>query len=169
MKKLIIPRGLPGSGKSTLSNLLALDAIENGKTCIICSTDDFFMVAGEYKFDFRKLAANHRLNQEKAFYHMECGTDTIIIDNTNICANEVVPYVDRALHHDYVVQLLDVNTDWAFNIDELLKKNTHGVPRESYERMLNKWEDVDDMGEAIANKCGCTYDCVTQTLFKELT
>jgi tRNA uridine 5-carbamoylmethylation protein Kti12 len=168
MKKLMIPRGLPGSGKSFLSNVLALEAIEIGKTCIICSTDDFFMINGRYIFDINKLNTNHRLNQEKAFYHMECGTDVIIIDNTNVCADEVIPYVDRALHHDYVTFLIDVKTEWAFNVDELLKRNVHGVPLESYKRMLSKWQDVDDMGEIIANKCGCTYDCVTQSLFKEI-
>lgn len=50
-KSLIILRGLPGSGKSTLSEILC----EKG-TYPIHSIDDFFTnpLTGEYNFDFKK-------------------------------------------------------------------------------------------------------------------
>ena len=38
-------RGLPGSGKSTKAKKIA------GDVGVIFSTDDFFMVDGQYKFD----------------------------------------------------------------------------------------------------------------------
>ena len=38
-------RGLPGSGKSTKARKIA------GQFGVVYSTDDFFMVNGEYKFD----------------------------------------------------------------------------------------------------------------------
>ena len=43
-KKLIIMRGLPGSGKSTKDKQL-------GEGGTILSTDDFWYVDGEYKYD----------------------------------------------------------------------------------------------------------------------
>ena len=38
-------RGLPGSGKSTLARKIA------DKTGLVYSTDDFFMINGEYVFE----------------------------------------------------------------------------------------------------------------------
>ena len=46
-------RGVPGSGKSTLAKRIAGD---NG---VIYSTDDFFMVKGEYVYDVKMIGKYH--------------------------------------------------------------------------------------------------------------
>jgi adenylate kinase family enzyme len=49
-------RGIPGSGKSTTAKKLA------GETGKIHSTDNYFMVDGEYKFDPSKIREYHEAN-----------------------------------------------------------------------------------------------------------
>ena len=52
-KKLVLMRGLPGSGKSTLAKKIA------GNQGVIYSTDDFFIVKGEYKYDPKMIGQYH--------------------------------------------------------------------------------------------------------------
>lgn len=58
-KKLILMRGLPGSGKSTLAKSLA------GPAGVVYSTDDFFMVKGEYVYDSTKIVEYHKRNFDR--------------------------------------------------------------------------------------------------------
>jgi predicted kinase len=69
--------------------------------------------------------------------------DAVIIDNTNVSPRECEPYVLFAQANGYEVKFLEPETPWAFDLDELEKKNTHGVPRHALERMLARW--VPDM------------------------
>jgi adenylate kinase family enzyme len=49
-------RGVPGSGKSTKAKQLA------GTNGVVYSTDDFFIVKGEYKYDPKLIGDNHEKN-----------------------------------------------------------------------------------------------------------
>lgn len=169
MKKLIIMHGCPGSGKSTLATKIYDQAINQKLTAIICSTDNHFLDEnGVYKFNAAKLGYNHECNQLMVKEHTELGTDVIIVDNTNITAKECKPYVKIALEADYCIYFMEPITDWKFDIDELVKRNTHGVPRESIQKMLDRWQDTDDICEKLAEELSCDYDLVSESMFKEL-
>ena len=167
MSILFVCRGAPGSGKSTLAKKIYNGYIKNGFTAIICSTDDFFMVDGEYKFDFTKLGHNHKQNFLKANDAIINNIKAVIIDNTNTTTKEVKPYVEVAIEADYIVTFIEPETEWAFDLDELVKRNTHNVPRESIQKMLDRWEETDIMVEKLAEELGCDYDLVSMSLFKE--
>jgi len=63
MKKIaIINRGVPGSGKSTFIKALRKVAEAEGLTISVHSTDDKFMVDGEYKWDMYLTRQYHREN-----------------------------------------------------------------------------------------------------------
>ena len=49
-------RGLPGSGKSTKAKKIA------GEIGVIYSTDDLFMVDGQYKYDAKMIGEYHDKN-----------------------------------------------------------------------------------------------------------
>jgi predicted kinase len=144
-KKLIIMRGMPGSGKSYKSKQLSekLSAKTYG-------SDDFFMVGDEYKFDPAKIVDAHNWNQKRVGDAMVAGENPIIVDNTNLAAWEMRPYVELAKKHGYKVQLEEPESDWwkeyktTQDKDKFLKtimeKQTHGVPPEALESMLSSYQ-----------------------------
>lgn len=89
-KKLILMRGLPGSGKSTLAKNLA------GPGGVVYSTDDFFMVKGEYVYDSTKIVEYHKRNFDRTVEALKKGIEIIVIDNTNIKLWEMRKYVEEA-------------------------------------------------------------------------
>ena len=141
MKKLYINRGLPGSGKSHESARLALAWLKQRLSVVICSADYFFVCdcCQTYNFDASKLGYAHKWCQLKCAEAMEAGTDMVIIDNTNLTARECKTYVMLAEQNGYAVFFLEPTTPWAFDLDELEKRNIHGVPRAALERMLARW------------------------------
>lgn len=146
-KILYITRGISGSGKSTLAKTLAPK--EN-----IFSTDDLFMSDGEYKFDPKKLAEYHKINQERVKKAMEKGINPIVVDNTNTQAWEMKPYVLLADKYGYKIELKEPDTSWKFDPVILAQKNTHGVPEESIRKMINRYEkdlSIDDVRNYVPN------------------
>ncbi|XP_071443367.1 NEDD4-binding protein 2 [Hetaerina americana] len=100
-KVLILLRGLPGSGKSSLSKQLL--AHPGGQSGCTCSADDFFLVPRggknqkEYCFDPLRLEDAHKHCRIQVLRAMAHGVSPIIVDNTNTQAWEMLPYVEMAL------------------------------------------------------------------------
>lgn len=132
-KKLVIMRGLPGSGKSGKAKQL----VGNG---IIHSTDDFFVENGVYVFDYNNVSKFHYFNFLSSVRSMQRGISPIIIDNTNILAQHCLNYVESGRMYGYEIIVVEPDTPWAFDIEELMKRNTHGVPRETMVEMLDQYE-----------------------------
>jgi predicted kinase len=141
-KIMYIMRGLPGSGKSTKAKNLAGD---NG---IVLSTDDFFTIDGKYKYDPAMIGEAHFWNEMRAQEAIRNNISPIVIDNTSVEAWESKKYVQMGTKTGYDIRIEEADTDWAFNPEELSKRNTHEVPQGNIERMLEKWHPdltVDDI------------------------
>ena len=138
-----ILRGLPGTGKSELAQSLMSGAFPSGFGAIF-STDDRFMVDGEYQFNPADLPLNHAENLRLATEWMKTHSQVIskahcIIDNTNTQSWEYEKYVEAAKENGCMVQVITV--EW--NIDDIplyAKRNSHGVPEEAIYRMAERWE-----------------------------
>lgn len=59
----------------------------------------------------------------------------IVVDNTNLSAWEISPYLNLALAYNHDVQILRVNTP----LEICLERQTHGVPRKKMEEMLRRF------------------------------
>lgn len=166
-KQLVIVRGLPGGGKSTLAAALVEKAEKQNQTVVVCNCDEYFMVKGEYKFNGSKLGLYHGKCLEKAQKAIDEGVDVVIIDNTNVCLADFKAYVQYALNSDYIVTLMEPDTAWNKdrNVEELMKMGTHNVPKSSYDKMLSKWEDTDDVLEELAEQLCCEFDLISQSLW----
>jgi predicted kinase len=141
-KTMYIMRGISGSGKSTMAKTL----VPEGN---IFSTDEFFMVNGEYKFNPSKLGIAHKWNFDRVRKAVEDGITPIAVDNTNTQSWEAKNYVDLAKENGYDIQVRESNTPWAKDLEELHKKNTHGVPKEAIKRMLDRFEDEETFKKGI--------------------
>ncbi|XP_029458520.1 NEDD4-binding protein 2-like 2 isoform X2 [Rhinatrema bivittatum] len=135
-KLLILLRGVPGSGKTTLAHVL-LDQNPDGT---VLSTDDYFHHEDGYTYDVSLLGDAHEWNQNRAKEAMDEGISPVIIDNTNIQRWEMKPYVEMAIEKGYRVQFHEPETWWKLDAGELEKKNKHGVPREKIVQMLDRYE-----------------------------
>ena len=135
-KKLILLRGLPGSGKSDIAKKL----IGNG---IIHSTDRYLIKNGKYEFDRDNIAKYHYYNLISSIRSMKKGISPIIIDNTNITAYSCINYVEQGKMYGYEIIIIEPDTSWAFDVEELVKRNSHNVPRETIIDMLQKYEAPD--------------------------
>jgi len=135
-RKLFILRGLPGSGKSEKAKQL----VGNG---VIHSTDNFFIRDGKYVFDSDNIGRFHCLNLMNSIRSMQRGVSPIIIDNTNIVSSHCSGYVDQGKLYGYEIIIVEPDTPWAFNVEELVKRNTHDTPRETIVEMLEQYEKPD--------------------------
>lgn len=127
--ELIIIRGLPGSGKSTLSAVLS----ENNKYPVFSIDDYFTDDNGNYNFEFSE---NH-----KAYKHCESRTEEamrsshpkIFIDNVFSLEWEMEPYFKLAGLYNYRVHVITVENRHG-------AENVHQVSSGQIERMAAKYK-----------------------------
>jgi predicted kinase len=148
-QELIVMRGIPGGGKSTKAKQL----VGNG---IIHSTDDLIEANGDYNEFFANMVANsnfsplsqmHKSNFNNAVTSMNNGISPVIIDNTNIRANELKNYVEAALnlgYDDSNIKFVEIGAG-GLSAEELAQRNTHGVPLDKIKSMIQAYESAGPM------------------------
>ncbi|MCW3072535.1 MAG: ATP-binding protein [Bacteroidetes bacterium] len=127
---LILLRGLPGSGKSSLAKLLS----ENGKYPVF-SIDSYFTdpVTGAYAFDPYKNHLAYKQCEEQAEAAMKKGIQKIFVDNTFTIEWEIEPYFKMAAATNYSVFAVTVENRHG-------SVNTHGITNEQLEKMAAKYK-----------------------------
>jgi predicted kinase len=145
-KVLVIMRGIPGAGKSTRAKNL----VEGGR---IHSTDTLIEESHDYRQffsdmissgSFVNLSRMHSKNLQNAKKSIDEGISPIVIDNTNIRANESKAYVEYALkagYDDANIRIVDVGTG-GLTAEELANRNTHGVPLKKIEEMIKTYNST---------------------------
>jgi len=152
--KFIFMRGLPGSGKSTKVKELK-EKYKNSHRVEHLSTDFYFEHCGKYEFDQNKLKEYHTLtfaefckyaSESSILKHLAPNIwvpYVIILDNTNTQWREFSLYVQVAHKLGFEIEQCLPNTPWAFDIDGLVAHQTHGVPRETLEKMLARFDSFE--------------------------
>ncbi|KFM72369.1 NEDD4-binding protein 2-like 1, partial [Stegodyphus mimosarum] len=97
---MFIVRGPPGSGKNTLSKMLA----ECYASAVVCCADDYFN--DQFSRPVRckeSLAASHKYCKKKVSDACKKNRHPIIVQNTHMRKFEFQPYLDLAAEFDYTV------------------------------------------------------------------
>ena len=148
-QQLFVMRGIPGAGKSTMAKSLMGDGI-------IHSTDDVIEATGDYRAffarliesgDFSDLSRMHSKNLSNAIKSMKDGITPVVVDNTNIKANEAKAYVVAALEmglDDNNIQIHDLGTR-GLTAEQLAESNTHGVPLDKIQMMMQSHKSVGEL------------------------
>lgn len=141
-RKLIILRGCSGSGKTTLAKKMQKEALESGKTALICSADQYFVnpKSGRYEFDSRKLGNAHAYCRGKVEAAIWLGCDLIILDNTATRRWEFEPYIEMAERDDYEHEEKMVGTLNDNDLKVYANRNVHGVSLDIIRKMAGRFE-----------------------------
>ena len=117
---LILVRGLPGSGKSTIAKSLS--------NFIHLETDQFW--GPDYIFDISRIREAHEWCQNETERHLKLGND-VVVSNTFTTLKEMRPYFQMAGHHNIKPQVILAQGQW---------KNVHNVPAEVLGKMKERFE-----------------------------
>ncbi len=138
-KILYIMQGVPGSGKSTMADLIA----GNSKAAVICSTDQLRYESGIYVFDAAASAGLHQENQRRVCALLAGEMPVVIVDNTNIQCWHARPYVQLAKIWGYDIQIVRVQCPVETAIAR--QKNhpvSRRVPEATIKQMAESMEDL---------------------------
>jgi predicted kinase len=131
MARLILVRGLPGSGKSTMAEALCYNPDWVHK-----EADMYFVREGEYQFDATKLGRAHAWCQEETRAALAMGMD-VVVTNTFTTVKELRPYFDIAKQFGIVPTVLLAQNQFA---------NVHNVPEETLKRMRDRFQyDIQEL------------------------
>jgi predicted kinase len=129
---LILLRGIPGSGKSTLGGIILQQPNNNPQE--ILSADDFFVNDdGEYIFDGDKIKEAHNYCQFRCSERMRQGIGRIVVANTFTQEWEMKTYFEMAERYNYRVHCVVVENRHG-------NENIHGVPEDKLQQMKDRFQ-----------------------------
>jgi predicted kinase len=130
--ELILLRGLPGSGKTTLAKIiLQLRSTDEPE---VLSADDFFEdKEGDYNFDPTKLKEAHNYCQFRCSERMRQQKARIVVANTFTQEWEMDEYFKMAERYNYRVHTVIVENRHG-------NENVHGVPEDKLQQMKNRFQ-----------------------------
>ena len=130
--ELILLRGLPGSGKTTLANIILQQPNNNPQE--VLSADDFFENKdGEYNFDVTKLKEAHNYCQFRCSERMRQQKSRIVVANTFTQEWEMDEYFKMAERYNYRVHTVIVENRHG-------NENIHGVPKDKLQQMKDRFQ-----------------------------
>ena len=135
-KALIILRGLPNSGKTTVANMFGTQAVY--------AADDYFeKIASREGISYADahdpdlLYAAHMTCRNNVTRSMLAGAHTIVVHNIFVKRSDLKPYYKLATKHGYRVHALHVERNHN-------QTNDHEVAPFIIARMARQWQSLDE-------------------------
>mmetsp|Transcript_48172 Transcript_48172/g.85528 ORF Transcript_48172/g.85528 Transcript_48172/m.85528 type:complete len:1677 (-) Transcript_48172:71-5101(-) len=125
---VVILRGFPGSGKSSLSSML--------KKCApaeVIGADHFW--AGT-----ENLQEAHEKCRQSFSEALQAQKPLVIVDNTNVRRSEYEKYRSKAETEGYAVVILEMICESTSDLERFRKRSVHDVPGGAVGAMWSRWE-----------------------------
>lgn len=132
MGKVLIMRGVSGSGKSTFTRQYP-DAV-------ICSADAYFDRLGHH--DHTLIGEAHKECFATFVAALEVDYPLVIVDNTHIEAWEISPLITFATYKGYEYEIVEIPLPGSSPeeaVEILTARNLHGTLRKTVERMVDRF------------------------------
>ncbi|KAJ0403490.1 hypothetical protein ATCC90586_007034 [Pythium insidiosum] len=145
--QVVILRGVPGSGKSSLGREIATIAHDRGAETVVCSADLHFETPRGYVFDPKELTRAHERAQA-SFADAISGigkrrAKIVVVDNTNTQRWEYETYENAARQANCGVHILEMRCPDVPTCLRMAQRNSHGVPAVKVIAMFQRWEHDD--------------------------
>lgn len=128
---MILVRGLPGSGKSTIASRLTFTPLISH-----IETDMFWVIDGEYKWDAARLNEAHAWCLAETRKLLEKGMIPVV-SNTFTTIKELKPYFDLAKEFSVTPNVILAQGGF---------KNIHNVPEATLKRMRDRFQyDISEL------------------------
>ena len=121
--QIVLIRGLPGSGKTTMAAVLAKIDYKHFEA------DMFFEVDGTYHYDASRIRDAHAWCQRMTREALARG-ENVVVSNTFTHLREMQPYFEMDAK---TIRVIEAHGKW---------ESVHGVPPEMLERMAARWEPM---------------------------
>lgn len=132
--RLFIVRGIPGSGKTTLSRLIAIfiDNVTEGRAEHF-ATDMFWEKDGEYNFNPVRLDEAHKWCRRQVEAALSEGVHSAVVHNTFSQRWEVTPYLDIADTYGYNPFILETQNFFG---------SEHDIPERTFDEIAGRFHDA---------------------------
>eukprot|EP01035_Chromulina_nebulosa_P021651 gene21651-28017_t len=148
---LVLIRGLPGSGKSTIARGISREFYGNSianftelDNCI-SEADSYFSSGSEengtlvYKFNADQLSKAHQLSFEKVCRNIRNVLPIVIASNTFTQYWELYNYIKAAYDNKYSIFVIDTSSTSVSDL-ELERRNVHGVDKSKISAMRKRFQ-----------------------------
>jgi predicted kinase len=136
MKKLVIVRGVPGSGKSTYAKA---KAAELGAAHV--ESDMYFSMTGKYIFIPERLPAAHDWCWHQTFRAFK-KHDIVVVSNTFTMQWELDRYLEEADNRGYAVHIVQMTKEYG---------SVHNVPADIMAKMRARFVDNEKLNTWVEN------------------
>lgn len=123
--ELVLIRGLPGSGKTTLAQSAAFVGFAHYEADQFL-TDEH----GHYQFDADKIVAAHAWCQQQTLAALQAGR-AVVVSNTFTRHHEMRPYVQMAEQLGLPLRIVEADGTWP---------SVHDVPDDILAKMRARWQ-----------------------------
>ena len=150
-KLLILIRGLPGTGKSTIARAISKHFYGSSGSSsaeldyYISEADSYFLTGSEesgnliYAFDVDRLPKAHQLSFEKVCKNIRNELSVVLTSNTFTQYWEMYNYIEAAKNSKYSIFVID--TASSLTDAELERRNVHGVDKSKISAMRKRFQE----------------------------